>query len=145
MHALVPLAGMGDPPAINALQHIATLFQKSPSAEAGTSMVSIGAGLPPVPQKLVERIQAGEYVDMVELLPDRLGAHGSSPAKEEKGSKQPKRQITSIAEWVQCFGVFMAVVVSKSPDRIIDLLGHQSIIVEASREYEGDNWLGYDR
>jgi hypothetical protein len=53
MHALVPLAGMGDPPAINALQHIATLFQKSPSAEAGTSMVSIGAGLPPVPQKLV--------------------------------------------------------------------------------------------
>ena len=34
----------------------------------------------------------------------------------EKGSKRPKSQITSIAEWVQCFGVFMAVVVSKSPD-----------------------------
>ena len=82
---------------------------------------------------------------MVELLPDHLGAHGSSPAKEEKGSKRPKRQITSIAEWVQCFGVFMAVVVSKSPDRIIDLLGYQSIIVEVSREYEGDTWLGYDR
>ena len=107
---------MVDPPAINALQHIATIFQKSPSVEAGTSTVSIGTGVLPFPQKLVERIQAGEYVNMVELLPDRLGAHGSSPAKEEKGSKRPKSQITSIAEWVQCFGVFMAVVVSKSTD-----------------------------
>ena len=108
-------------------------------------MVSIGAGLPPVPQKLVERIQAGEYIDMVELLPDSLGTHGSSQAKDEKGSKRPKCQITSISEWVQCFGVFMAVVASKSPERIIDMLGYQSIIVEASREYEGDTWLGYDR
>ena len=69
---------------------------------------------------------------------------GCSTAKEEKGSKR-RRQITSIAEWVQCFGVFMAVVASKSPDRTIDLLGYQSIIVEASREYEGETWLGYDR
>ena len=144
MRAFVPLAGVGEPPAINALQHIATIFQKSPSKEAGKNMVSIGTGLPPVPQKLVERIQAGEYVDMVELLPDCLGIHGGSTAKEEKGSKR-RRQITSIAEWVQCFGVFMAVVASMSPDRTIDLLGYQSIIVEASREYEGETWLGYDR
>ena len=144
MRAFVPLAGVGEPPAINALQHIATIFQKSRSEETGKNMVSIGVGLPPVPQKLVERIQAGEYVDMVELLPDCLGTHGGSTAKEEKGSKR-RRQITSIAEWVQCFGVFMAVVASKSPDRTIDLLGYQSIIVEAFREYEGDTWLGYDR
>lgn len=51
-------------------------------------MVSVGAGLPPVPQKLVEQIQAGEYVDMVELLPDRLSTHRSGTAKEEKDSKR---------------------------------------------------------
>ena len=49
MRAFVPLAGVGEPPAINALQHIATIFQKSPSEEAGKNMVSIGAGLPPGP------------------------------------------------------------------------------------------------
>ena len=142
MCVLSPLAGVGEPSASNALQHIATILQRSSNEVSGKDMVYIRAGLPPVPQKLVERNQAGEYIDMVELLPDSLGTHGSSPAKEEKGSKRPKRQITSIPEWVQCFGVFMA---SKSPDRIVDMLGYQSIIVEASREYEGDTWLGHFR
>ena len=142
-----PPTGVGDPPAAtNALQNIATIL-KTPTLteEIGKSMVSIGAGLPPVPKSLVERIHAGEYVDMVELLPDSLGTHGSTPVKDEKSLKRSKRQITSIAEWVQCFGVFMAVVASKFPERVVDLLGYQSIIVEASREYEGDTWLGYDR
>ena len=103
--------GIGTPPAINALQQIATILQKPADGETGENMVSIGTGLPPVPQKLVDRIQAGEYVDMVELLPDRPGAHGSSAAKEEKESKRTKCQISS-TEWVQCFGVLMAVIVS---------------------------------
>ena len=37
------------------------------------SVLSIGAGLPPVPRKLVTHIQVGEFVDMAELLPDRMG------------------------------------------------------------------------
>ena len=44
-----------------------------PPPTTPATVMFIGAGLPPVPQKLVLRIQAGEYVDMVELLPDRLG------------------------------------------------------------------------
>ena len=42
-------------------------------------VLSIGADLPPVPLKLVERIQAGEFIDMSELLPDRLGINTSPP------------------------------------------------------------------
>ena len=54
----------------------------------------IGAGLPPVPHKLVSRIQAGEYmyVDMAELLPHRLGLNAGPPLegdKEEKKAKTP--------------------------------------------------------
>ena len=45
--------------------------------EQGTSdppsVLSIGAGLPPVSRKLITHIQAGEFVDMAELLPDRMG------------------------------------------------------------------------
>jgi len=33
----------------------------------------IGEGLPPVPGKLVDRIQSGHFIDLAELLPDRLG------------------------------------------------------------------------
>ena len=39
----------------------------------------------------------------------------------------------------------MAVLTQKHPERIPDLLGYQQLIIEASLEYEGDNWLGYDR
>ena len=56
--------------------------EHSKTGEAGgestskATVITIGAGLPPVPQKLVSRIQAGEYVDMAELLPDQsMPAH----------------------------------------------------------------------
>ena len=39
--------------------------------KARSAMVSLGTGLPPLPKKLVERIQANEYVDFAELPPAR--------------------------------------------------------------------------
>ena len=45
----------------------------TPPLFAPDEYVTIGAGLPPVPTKLVSRIEAEEYIDMTELLPDQLG------------------------------------------------------------------------
>ena len=39
----------------------------------------------------------------------------------------------------------MAVLTQKYPEQIPDLLGYQFLIIEAHQEYEGDNWLAYDR
>ena len=106
----------------------------------------IGAGLPPVPPKLVQKIQAGEYVDMAELLPDRLGVNAGPPVQGDKDDKKPKhRQVTNILEWIQCYTIYMAVRAEKHPEKIRDMLGYQTLIVEARMEYEGDGWLGYDR
>ena len=54
----------------------------------------IWAGLPPVPQKLVQCIQAGEYVDVSELLPGRLGINAGPP-------------VTNILEWLQCYSIYI--------------------------------------
>ena len=47
---------------------------------------TIGAGLPPVPARLVvkieAKIEAGDFVDMVELLPDMWGITKSSASDE---------------------------------------------------------------
>ena len=51
------------------------------SADGSHKPMYIGAGLPPVPKKLVQRIQSGEYVDMSELLPDRLGINAGPPVE----------------------------------------------------------------
>ena len=47
----------------------------------------VGAATPPVPPKLVERIKAGAFIDMVELLTDRMETAKSSTADESTKQK----------------------------------------------------------
>ena len=68
---------------------------------ATISTPSFGAGLPPVLQKLVERIQEGKFINMAELTIDRLSM---SPFNDtSKPSHSKRRLVTSIIEWTQCF------------------------------------------
>ena len=101
------------------LQHIATITKKSDSDPKNTdasALLSIGPGLPPVSNKLVMHIQADEFIDMAELLPDRLGI-STTPGKDDKqATKQKRRQVTNILEWIQCFSIYVAVLTQKHPD-----------------------------
>ena len=83
---------------------------------------------------------------MAELLPDHLGISTSPTNRDEKQTtKLKRRQVTNILEWVQCFGIYTAVLTLKQPNRIQDLLGYQALIVEACMEYNCEAWLGYNR
>ena len=131
-----------------ALDHLGIIGEQTPphtDPEEPTAVLSIGVGLPPVPCKLVKRIQAGEFIDMAELLLDHLGIRAGTTDKDEKASKLKRCQVTNILEWVQCYSIYTAVISAKSPERTQDMLGYQALIVEACMEYEGDSWLGYDR
>ena len=109
----------------------------------GLSGVQIGASLPLVPQKLVQKIQSGEYVDMSELLPEQLGPSDIKLSSEkQQGTK--KKLISNILEWVQCFSIYVSVIALKEPQRIPDLLCYMNLIIEVHREYSGDAWQGYD-
>lgn len=138
------------------LSHVRTDGDLHPTGESSSkreeetqlkpTIMMIGAGLPSVPHKLVSRIQAGEYVDMVKLLSDRLGINAEPPLERDKEEKKPKRrQVSNILEWIQCFSIYMVVCAQKDTDKIQDMLGYQTLIVEARMEYEGDGWLGYKR
>ena len=116
----------------------------TPPLLAQDDCVTIRAGLPPVLDKIVSRIEAGEYIDMTELPPDRLGTT-KSPVNNDslKAGRQRRRALSGILEWVQCFITYMAVYCQKQSHRIQDLLDYQTLIVEALLEYQGDGWLGY--
>ena len=43
------------------------------------------------------------------------------------------------------FFTYVSVVSRNHPECIPDLMGYQSLIIEASMEYKGDCWVGYDR
>ena len=75
---------LGSLPPAELLQNIRQLGETTlPSTEMSTGNMTeahttIGAGLPPVPARLVAKIEAGDFVDMAELLPDRWGIAKSS-------------------------------------------------------------------
>ena len=158
MRTFSPYAALGSVPDGSLLAHVAIAGTDpgksgdppgaSPKSPADTTPFSVGAGLPPVPKKLVTRIQTGEYVDMAELLPDRIGLNSSAlfpNEKEEKLVKSRRRQVSIITEWVQCYSIYVAVLAAKHPEKIQDLMGYQALIVEACAEYKNEAWLGYDR
>ena len=106
--------------------------------------VPVGEGFLPVSQKLVSKIESGAFVDMAELLPDRLG--NTRVNSDEQGSSRPKkRSVTSILEWIQCFSIYTSIIAKKQPERVPDLLGYQTLLIDAYLEYRGDTWVGYDR
>ena len=110
----------------------------------------LSEGLPPVPHKLVSRILRGEYVDMSELLRDNLEAQrrsSSQPTSSAISGLSPsrsRREIPDLLSWVQCFGTYIAIITSKEPERMRQLLAYQTLIVREARRCGGKGWLAYD-
>ena len=117
-------------------------------------MLGIPAGLPPaiapsgvgIPAKVAQRIWKGEFVEMAELLPEKLGQADSLPStsKEDK-QKARKKRVASILQWVECFHTYIGVLVQQHPGRTQDLLAYASLVVHAARKYRGEGWATYDR
>ena len=82
---------------------------------------------------------------MDELLPAQLGAEPSfMEALLNTIKNEPTKKIESIKQWVCCFNTYTADMAMKHPDKVGDLLAYSSLIVNASRSYEGTPWLDYD-
>ena len=114
-----------------ALQHITLIGENMPPPSGDpfcllTNTVALGAGLPSVPSKLAARIEVGEFIDMIELLPDHVGISRF----DDTGKASTKcHTVSGILEWIKCFNVYMAVISRKQPGRISDLLVYETLII----------------
>ena len=106
--------------------------------------MSLRGGMPPIPAKLVKRIQEGSFIEMAELLPDLL-RNASLPDDTSKNSKPKSHSIGSIIEWVRCFSCYIAVIYCSQPQRVIDLLGYQNLIITSHLEFPDFKWEENDR
>ena len=102
------------------------------------SNISIGAGHLPVPMRLAKKIESGAFMELSDLLPELMGIHRR---RDDHRSKCSKRFL-AILEWLQRFSTYVSVVSRNHPDHIPDIMGYQSLIIEASMD---DCWAGYDR
>ena len=90
---------MADVITSQALQHI-QLSEESMLPPPGdpisfqSNTVALGADLPPGPSWLVARIEAGEFIDMGELLPDRVGI-----TRPDDTGKTPTKHHTVSGIW----------------------------------------------
>ena len=101
----------------------------------------VGGGLPPVPAKLAQRIQDGQFVEMVELLPEVLRGPIPYDDDQQKSSKSKYRELNGIVDWIQCFSLYIAIVCRSQPQRITDLLGHQNLIITSHMRFTDFSWV----
>ena len=103
-----------------------------------------GTGLPPVSNKLVKRIQEGQFIEIAELLPEQLAA-STVDEDQTKSSKSKSKAIFNILDWVQSFSLHTAIILQKQPGWVPDLIGYQALIIDAHQEFQDEGWIGYDR
>ena len=139
----------------NVAKLLGQLGKEEESNKVGTQnqgLVALGAGLAALPRKLVEKIQANEYIDFNDLPPAKGRSRVLSQMLEGQvilvqsaDLVQSRKMIPDLATWLQCYSLYVVVVAGKQPERIPELMAYQSLIARASTRYKWPAWLVYDQ
>ena len=109
-----------------------------------------GPGYAPVPYKLVSKITARHFVDLVDLLPDNIRAQEIEPQAflEGKlvvsGPKKPVIEIADIVTWIEAFTIFYMILSHTFPSPRKDLNQYKLLIIQTARRFSDKSWLHYD-
>jgi len=115
------------------------LLTMSPAVPAGLFM---GDSLAPLPAKLVKKIQALEFVEMANLLPEAWLLEESVVEAQFQRQKGP---VTDILVCIQCYSVLVSTLSLCYPDKVLELMAYMATIVRCQKDYDGPSWVLYDR
>lgn len=126
------------------------------SPKSGTTFLT--EGIPPLSSRLVERIQAWQYVELAELLTDGTAKTEEPLPQAMDGQvllvqsidqvKRRKKKITDVATWAQAFSIYAAALASAestSKAEVTGLMAHQHVILQMHKDLGGMRWLQYDQ
>ena len=125
-----------------------TVAPSVPAAMAETSTLAIAPSGVAIPPKLAQKIWRGDFVEMTELLPDKLGQLDppeTSGSKDADKKRSKGKWVANILQWVECFHSYIGVTVQQQPTRTQDFLAYASLVVHAARKYKGEGWTVYDK
>ena len=106
--------------------------------------VCIGEALPPIPEKLMNRIYRWEFIDMVELLPEALVSARAPSQIGPSALVYRKRPVSDVLIWVQYFGIYVGILAKQFPDAVPELMSYMVSIIKASADNQGLAWVKYD-
>lgn len=99
------------------------------------------SGYPPIPHRLVSKIQRGRYVNFQEMVAENLGGTA-------KGLKTPideTDRVNDVTKWIDCMAIFISIIAQTNPERVQDLLVYQSQIMRLMRvSHDKKSWQRYD-
>lgn len=122
----------------------------SAAIQAGptTPPFHLASSFSPIPGKLARKIQALEFVEMRDLLPDNIALAERLEAlpSHRSPSKAPEtREVGALATWVTAFATYIAIVSAAHPHRIRDMLAYMRLLVREAKKYGGTGWITYDQ
>ena len=104
----------------------------------------LSEGLAPIPPSVVKKIQNLEFVDFAELMPDNRDLLRRIDLTDNKAStKAPLRRVTTITSWAQCFMAYSAILLSKFPDKLVEVMAYGKMIIKEAGRHSGEGWKVY--
>lgn len=123
----------------------------STGPQTSASGFSLSPATQPFPQKLVEKVRSGLFVEMRELAADNIslmqqleGFSAQCTVPGLPGALKPRlREPTSLASWMYCFLGFLGI---RATDlKMREGLAYARLIIREAQLYGGSGWLDYDR
>ena len=116
-----------------------------PSGEPSSSPVATGlvlsGGLPSIPAELLTRIRKHQYVELSELLPEKI--QEACLYGDNKRKKSPP--ITDFTEWVLAFSTYGQALASQDPSLALKLLVFVGSVARLARDLPGGAWAAYEK
>ena len=132
---LLAAAATGDPPPPTESTNLpATLHDTGPYNPA--------ASLPP---KVVKRVLALDFVEMSELRGDICSDDTTTSDTSSSAHRTGKPPVKDIKVWLECYARMAALLTMRFPEKAPELCAYQTTIMNAAYNYEGSNWVAYDR
>ena len=118
------------------------------SAKGSVSLPAfvLASAIPPIPGKTVQRIQAGEYVDMRHLLPDNVTLLDKLEGMPQSllAPRPRLREITSLHTWTSCLLRMIAIQAATDPGRVVEMCAYGCLIIREACTHGGEGWVAYD-
>ena len=121
-----------------------------PPLPASHPGLSLSPASDPIPHLLVQRIQAGQFIEMRDLLVDNIGLinqltslHGTVSLTPTTINRTRLREVTSLISWIYCFNAYAAVRTSDPTTR--SMLAYSRLLIREALRHGGSGWMEYDR
>ena len=102
----------------------------------------LGGGLPAIPADIMKRVADNSYIELSELLPEKIQEASLYPEGKNKKKAQP---VEKFDDWVLAFAVYSQALMSKDPSIASDLIIFMGTVARLARDHPGAAWATYER